>query len=333
MSIENLRIWRAALLTMPRMSDQDWGNLDWFGRWLVAVRASVLLMTLSSSIFAGLLAQYFGNFRGGIWLLVTLGLLLAHATNNLINDLTDHWRGVDEDQYLRNQYGVQPLSRGLLTVWNMLLLIALTGGLALSIGLYLVATEGQSIIYMVLAGAFFVLFYTWPLKKWGLGEPAVLLVWGPLMVGGCYYVINGSWDWMVALVSIPYALGPTSVLFGKHLDKRVSDETKGVRTLPVQLGDERSRYTVLAMLLVQYGLLMLLVLLGYLPWTVLAVLLGMKSAVRMWRVYSQKAPEAKPDFFPASIWPLWFSAYAFAHTRVYGALLLLGFFVAVICNL
>jgi 1,4-dihydroxy-2-naphthoate octaprenyltransferase len=36
--------------------------------------------------------------------------------------------------------------------------------------------------------AFFVLFYTWPLKYIGLGEIAVLIVWGPLMIGGGYFV-------------------------------------------------------------------------------------------------------------------------------------------------
>ena len=62
-------------------------------------------------------------------------------------------------------------------------------------------------------GAFFVLFYTFPLKYIGLGEVAVLLVWGPLMVGGAYHVITGRWDWQVALASLPYALGTTTVLF------------------------------------------------------------------------------------------------------------------------
>ena len=93
----------------------------------------------------------------------------------------------------------------------------------------------------MLAGAFFVLFYTWPLKYYGLGEPAVLLVWGPLMLGGTYYVVAGQWSWPVIWFSLLYALGPTSVLFGKHIDKIDLDEEKRVHTLPVLLGEARAR--------------------------------------------------------------------------------------------
>ena len=42
---------------------------------------------------------------------------------------------------------------------------------------------------------------------------------GPLMVGGSYYVLAGAWSWDVAWLSIVFALGPTTVLFGKHTDK------------------------------------------------------------------------------------------------------------------
>ncbi len=39
------------------------------------------------------------------------------------------------------------------------------------------------------------------------------------MIGGGYYVITGQWNWNVVLASLPYALGPTTVIFGKHIDK------------------------------------------------------------------------------------------------------------------
>ncbi len=321
-------LWRKALTGMPRLSDEQWQQLDWFGRWLICIRASVLLMTFTSSALAGLLALYFGTMQWGLWLLVTLGLCLAHATNNLINDATDFWRGVDEDQYFRNQYGVQPLTRGLLSTFQLLVLIGITGGTALGIGLVLLALRGDLVLQLLLAGCFFVLFYTWPLKKWGLGEPAVLLVWGPLMVGGCYYVISGEWSWPVALISIPYALGPTCVLFGKHIDKRAADESKGVRTLPVMLGDNTARRWVQVMLIAQYVGALMLVLAGSLPWPALMVGLAWKPARNMWRIYAEPAPQHKPERFPDSVWPLWFSAYAFAHTRQYGAWLFGGLLLA-----
>ena len=60
-----------------------------------------------------------------------------------------------------------------------------------------------------------------------------IIVWGPLMIGGGYFVITGQWDWNVVLASLPYALGATTVIFGKHIDKLEADKAKGIHTLPV----------------------------------------------------------------------------------------------------
>ena len=98
----------------------------------------------------------------------------------------------------------------------MIVYTALTGGAALAIGGYLVVLRGEIVGMLLAAGGFFVLFYTFPLKFVALGEPAVLPVWGPLMVGGSYYVITGEWSNNVAVASIAYALGPTAVLEDPH---------------------------------------------------------------------------------------------------------------------
>jgi 1,4-dihydroxy-2-naphthoate octaprenyltransferase len=39
------------------------------------------------------------------FILVTLGLVLAHATNNILNDVIDWVKGVDQGNYFRIQYG------------------------------------------------------------------------------------------------------------------------------------------------------------------------------------------------------------------------------------
>ena len=40
------------------------------------------------------------HFNLGRWFLLTVGLIMAHATNNLLNDYTDYKRGVDAGQLL-----------------------------------------------------------------------------------------------------------------------------------------------------------------------------------------------------------------------------------------
>jgi 1,4-dihydroxy-2-naphthoate octaprenyltransferase len=320
----NVAMWGRALRVMPRIDKEEWDGLDIVSRWLIATRSAVLVMTFTSAAFAGLLALKAGSFDLVLWLLVTLGLLLAHATNNLINDLTDSYKGVDKDNYFRNQYGPQPLEAGLLSVRQLLVYIAVTGLLALGIGAWLVATQGQGVLWLLGAGALFVLFYTFPLKYIGLGEPSVLLVWGPLMVGGGYYVITGEWSTNVAWASIAYALGPTAVLFGKHIDKLKEDSAKGIRTLPVLLGEAASRWSVIGMLVAQLGVVVWLVATGYFTPAMLLALLAAPSLRRVYQVYSQPRPETAPPELPDGVWPLYLVATSFWYNRRFGGFFLLG---------
>jgi 1,4-dihydroxy-2-naphthoate octaprenyltransferase len=327
----NIRTWGQALNTMPKLSLQEWQSLDIIARWLIATRAPVLFMTFMSAALGGLLAARDGMFDWGLWSACCLGLLLAHATNNLLNDYTDSRRGIDKDNYYRNQYGVHVLEDKLLSLPQFWTYVAITGGAALALGAWLVWERSGLTLQLMLAGAFFVLFYTWPLKYFGLGEPAVLLVWGPLMMGGTYYVLAGAWSWEVTWLSLLYALGPTSVLFGKHIDKIDLDEKKGVRTLPVILGESQARYWVIGMLCLQYLGCLWLVFTGRESWLLLAVGVNLPVLWSLLQVYRNPKPEQRAEGFPDNIWPLWFSAFAFNHTRKFTSIfvlaLLLGHFL------
>jgi 1,4-dihydroxy-2-naphthoate octaprenyltransferase len=169
-----------------------------------------------------------------------------------------------------------------------------------------------------------VLFYTFPLKYIGLGEPAVLVVWGPLMVGGSYFVITGTWSNEVALASLAYALGPTAVLFGKHTDKLEFDRAKSIRTLPVILGERVSRYVTVGLLLAQYPVIAYLVYTGFFSPVMLVTFASMFSLKRVFQVFSRPRPASPPPDLPDGVWPLWFVGVAFWFTRRYSGFFLIG---------
>jgi 1,4-dihydroxy-2-naphthoate octaprenyltransferase len=144
------------------------------------------------------------------------------------------------------------------------------------------------------------------------------------MIGGTYFVISGQWSWSVAWISLVYALGPTSVLFGKHTDKLEVDKAKGVNSLPVMLGEKRARTWVLVMMVAQYLLTVGLVLTQQSgPWFLL-VLLNLPSLWRLIGAYRAQPPQERPGDFPVEVWPLWYAAHAFDHTRKFSGLFLLG---------
>ena len=320
----DVKMWGRALEQMPKLSQSEWQALDPVAKWLIACRASVLFMTFTAAALGGLMAWRAGVFQWDLWLATVLGLMFAHATNNLLNDYTDSRRGIDKDNYYRNQYGVHVLEDGLMNERQFWRYLGVTAGIALLLGGWLISQRSGLTLDLMLAGAFFVLFYTWPLKYYGLGEPAVLLVWGPLMVGGSYYVLAGQWSWDVAWLSLVFALGPTTVLFGKHTDKLLADKSKGVNTLPVILGERRSRHAVTAMIVAQYVLSIALVAAGSFGWALLLVLLNLPNLPELFRVYQRPKPADKPGDYPEEVWPLWFSAHAFRHTRRFTSLFLVG---------
>ncbi len=327
----NVAMWVKALRVIPRITKDEWNHLDVISKWLISTRAAVLIMTFISAALAGILAFQNERFDLGRWLLVALGLILAHATNNLLNDYTDFTRGVDQDNYYRAQYGPQPLVHGLMTKPELLRYAASTGLIALAAGLGLTYLQGGLTLILVAAGAFFVLFYTWPLKYIALGELAVLIVWGPLMIGGGYYVITGAWSWNVILASLPYALGVTSVIFGKHIDKYEMDKERHIYTLPVVMGEKLARYSLVGMLVLQYILVAYLVLTGFFTPVMLVVLLALPAFVRIMPIFRAPRPAEKPAGYPPEdtpdVWPNWFVAAAFYHNRTFGLWFLSGLIV------
>src|SRR5882724_10044647 len=214
--------------------------VDGVSRWLLITRACVFSMTLTSGLIGGLLAA---APRWGYFALALLGLVSAHAANNMINDHFDLSGGVDTAEYTRALYAPHPILSGLITKRGLVAAIAAVNLADLAILAALVAARGWPVAAFALAGLFVSVFYVAPplkLKHHGLGEPGVFVVWGPLMIGGTYYVTTGDVPPWVWAASLPYAILVTTVLIGKHVDKLEHDRRKGIHTLPVLLGESRA---------------------------------------------------------------------------------------------
>jgi 1,4-dihydroxy-2-naphthoate octaprenyltransferase len=333
----NIAMWRKALKVIPNVSREEWGSLDLISKWLISTRAAVLIMTFISAALAGLFAWRDNSFSFLPWLALTFGLIMAHASNNLFNDYTDYVRGVDQKNYYRAMYGPQPLVDGLMTRSQNLTYFVITASLALASGLYLAWYNSFDTLLWILLGlgAFFILFYTWPLKHMALGEVAVVIVWGPLMIGGGYYVLTHNWDWNVVWATLPYALGVTTVIFGKHIDKLEVDQAKNIRTLPVLIGEKVARQMVIGMMILPYFLLLYLVATKYFTPLILIVLLAIPRLRMVLPAFLKPKPTTRPQDFPEGQggWPLYFAPLAFGYNRSFGTLFVLGLFADVFIRL
>ena len=306
-------------------------NPDAVSKWLVITRAAVFSMTATSGLIGGLLAIGAAQLTGAVsvdWTLLVLaivGLVIAHAANNMINDYFDLEGGVDTDDYVRALYAPHPILSGWVTKRQLGFAILLVNGIDLAIMLALAAARGPLVVVFALAGLFVSVFYVAPpirLKHIGLGEPGVFIVWGPLMVAGTFFVATGQLPGWVWIASLPYAILVTTVLFGKHIDKIEADGRKGVRTLPVILGERRARLVAQVLMVAFYPIVVVAALVGWIgPWVAL-VLLGVPRLIEVVRTFGRPRPAEPPPDYP--IWPLWFVSAAFVHTRRAGGLLVLG---------
>ena len=301
-------------------------HMDPVSKWLILTRACVFSMTVTSGLIGGLLAIGARNFNLLYFALAVIGLAVAHASNNLINDYFDEELGLDSSEdYARAQYAPHPLLSDMVTKAGMRNAILLLNVIDLAILVILTIARGPLTIAFALAGLFISFFYTAPplrLKRLGLGELGVVLVWGPLMIDGTYYVTAGDIpNWVIA-ASLPYALLVGTVLIGKHVDKIDMDKPRGINTLPVILGEKVSLRLNQILFALFYLVVLALVATSTLSLWLLVVLISLPLLFETLKIYSDPKPSEPPDDYP--VWPLWFVSFAFRFTRQAGVLFVLG---------
>ncbi|HEX7542286.1 MAG TPA: prenyltransferase [Anaerolineales bacterium] len=325
----NFKMWGKALSTLVRMeTKEEWDALDPVSKWLIATRSAVTSVTVYACAIAGLLAWREHRYSFLPWLVVTLGLFIAHGTNNLLNDYTDFNRGVDKDNYFRTQYGVHPLVQGFWTKRQQITWFLVSGVLAFLSGIYaLIYTNfSPAVISLFAFGALMLLFYTWPLKYLGLGELSIFLIWGPILVTGVYIVLARGWTdnvWNIALAGVPFGLSVVSINIGKHIDKSAEDKKKGIGTLPVRIGEKAARYINIAVFILIYAVILYLIFVPfYFTPVMLIVFLSGKRLLYAVGALTKPRPAEPPKEWPD--WPTWFSGFAFYHNRLFENLFLLG---------
>jgi len=191
-------------------------------------------MTFVSVSLAGILAYSSGSFNVVLFLATMVGLMLAHLASNMANDYFDVKHGVDKAESPTSQYRPHPLLTGDISKGSYKTAVIGMYVVALAFALALAWVRGLTVLMFTALGLFFGLFYTADpvvYKKRSLGELAVFMVWGPLMVGGSFYVLTGSVDYGPMLVSTPIGLLVSLVLLANNLRDVEYDREVGVATI------------------------------------------------------------------------------------------------------
>ncbi len=319
------KLWLGAFAGFYRPDAEEVRRLDSVSKFLYSARSVILVISAQAAVIAGLLAAAERRFQWVHFALVLVGFVVAHMISNLSNDYFGYKRGHDTPDSPRMRYTVHPLASGVLDARILITGLAILAVIGAGVTGFFVVERGWPAVAFAAAGIALLLLYDAapvPLKSIGLGEPAVFLVWGPLMVGGGYAMITGQVSAGAFYASIPYGLGVMSILTGKHIDQMDFDAGRGIRTLPVLLGEEAARAFNVATVVLIYVVTAALIAIGQLTAFAALIVVAFPRAARAISVMSRPRPAAPPEGYVG--WPLWYHRVCLAHNRAFGWIYILG---------
>ncbi len=257
---------------------------------LRATRLPFLTATIIPVLLGIVIAASHGAFDLVAAALTIIGASFVQLGLNVANDVFDTVQGADDANVTPTQFsgGSRVIQYGLVSLRQMATLATVFYVLAGVVGLVLLATHGSTELLVIGVVGFIVsLGYTAPPLKFvyrGLGEIAVAIGFGPLMLLGAYVVqTGGALAWEPFVASIPIALLVALILYVNEIPDRRGDARVGKRTLPVRF----SRTTVIngyrAAAAGAYIALVLGVVVGILPVPTLLMLLTIPLALQVSR--------------------------------------------------
>jgi 1,4-dihydroxy-2-naphthoate octaprenyltransferase len=228
-----------------------------------------------------------GAFTWWTALLTLIGASLAHLGINVTNDIFDTLSGADEANPNPTQFsgGSRVAIYDLVSIGGLARLALALLGAAAAVGLVLVAVTGSmTLLWIGVAGIALGVAYTAPPLKLvyrGLGEFAVALGFGPIMLLGAYVVQTNRLAWEPLVLSLVPGTLVALILFVNEIPDRRSDAQAGKRTLPARFAPDAIRTGYLVTALAAFAVIVAGVAGGLLPWPTLIALAAVPIVFRV----------------------------------------------------
>jgi len=165
-----------------------------------------------------------------------VGALLIQIGTNFANDYFDYKQGIDTHERLGP---LRVTQAGLVSPSAMRKATAVVFAAALLIGIYLVWRGGWPIVIIGLLSILFGVLYTagpYPLGYNGWGDLFVLIFFGPVAVGGTYYVQALTAPTYVLVAGLAPGLLSVAILVVNNVRDLDNDRAAGKKTLAVRFG-------------------------------------------------------------------------------------------------
>ena len=205
-----------------------------FKIWLLASRPKTLWASISPVVIGTAMAYADGKFH---WLSAVVALtaaVLIQIGTNIANDYFDYKRGVDAGERLGP---LRVTQAGLVKPETVKAAFIIVFSLAFLLGFYLIWRGGYPILIIGLLSVLFGILYTggpFPLGYTGLADLFVLIFFGPIAVGGTYYVQALAIKPTIIIAGFSPGLLATAILTINNLRDIKTDRRAGKKTLAVR---------------------------------------------------------------------------------------------------
>jgi len=294
--------------------------------WAREVRAPFFTAAIVPTLLGTAIAWYEEAAFNLLFFALTLaGTVLAHAGTNVVNDYFDFKSGTDRVNRNRTTFnGGSPfILEGLLTPREVYTGALVLFGACACVGFYLAYEVSYLVFVLGVIGCGFGYFYTSPkvnLAGRGLGEFAVGMGFGPIIVVGAYLVQTGVFSWTVLLEGLPVGFLIGLVLFINQFPDMEADKSVGKNHWVARMGLEAAALWYVGVVAATFTTIVALWLAGVYPLWTLVALLPALVAVKAVRIVLEKRTDVR-QLVPAQAMTIQ------THLLV-GLLLTAGFLVA-----
>ena len=225
--------------------------------WLQITRPGTLAAAISP-VLIGLITVATSYSLNCIVAIVTvIAALCLQIASNFINDYYDYKKGTDKAGRIGFK---RALAENLVTLNQMKTAIIIDLCIAVICGVYLVYIGGIPILAIGIFAMLFAWLYTatnYSLSYLGIADLFVFVFFGPVAVGGTYYLQVGTWSIQSLLLGCICGFISMAVLTVNNLRDRKSDEDSGKKSLIVRFGKRFGELEYLTLYLLSIPCLLL----------------------------------------------------------------------------
>jgi len=220
------------------------------GIWVHSARPKTLPAAVAPVLIGAGMALPDHGVHVPVFLAILGATLCIQIGTNYANDYFDFIQGADTADRVGP---LRATAAGLVSPGQMLGATIVVFALAALLGLYLVSVGGWPILIIGLLSLACGVLYTsgpYALGYLGLGDLFVLIFFGPVAVGGTYFLLVDAINTHVLVAGLAPGLISCAILAVNNYRDRDTDQRSGKRTLVVRWGERfgRLEYTLTLLL-------------------------------------------------------------------------------------